>query len=258
MNKIDEDIIVEEGIVTKITINKSKSLNALNLPVISKLREEISKLNKRKDVRVIVINGAGGKAFVAGADVKSMQESNLEDLKVFIDAGQSLMKEIESSGKVSIASVDGYALGGGLELALACDIIFASDSSSFALPEVSLGLIPGFGGTQRLQRRVGSGFSKYLTLTGKMISANVAYKKGLIDVLASKDSFQDDLNKLTNSIIKNSPLAQTFSKKAIDAYQAHNLDQGLKFEVDKFIEIFQEEEAKEGMLAFIQNRKANF
>jgi enoyl-CoA hydratase len=258
MNNTNEEIIIEEGIVTTLTINKPKSLNALNLSVITKLRELVADLNSKDDVRVLVLKGSGDKAFVAGADVKAMQESGVDELKTFISAGQSLMREIENSAKVSVAAVDGYALGGGLELALACDIIFASEGSSFALPEVSLGLIPGFGGTQRLQRRVGSGFAKYMTLTGKIINANIAFKKGIVDVLASEESYEDDLAKLAKGILKNSAVAQGYAKTVIDKYQGVALEEGLKFEEKKFIEVFQEEEAKEGMLAFIENRKPNF
>lgn len=254
----DDVVLVDYGEVSTITINRSKSLNALNLEVLSALSEILENLEKKIEVKLVILKGAGEKAFVAGADIKAMYEAEKDQLEQFINLGQSVMNQIEGSSKIFISKISGYALGGGFELALASDFIFASDKASFALPEVGLGLIPGFGGTQRLQRRSGIGYAKFISISAERIDAKTAFKKGIVDVLFDHENFEVEFDKLILKIASKGSNAQFNAKKVINNYNSEMLKSGLEFEVKAFLKLAKEPEALEGMQAFLENRKPKF
>ncbi|MCL4138844.1 UNVERIFIED_CONTAM: hypothetical protein GTU68_028886 [Idotea baltica] len=258
VDKEDESVLLSYGEVSTITINRSKSLNALNLDVLKSLFAIIEKLEEKSEVKLVILQGSGEKAFVAGADIKAMYESDKSGLEEFINLGQSVMNKIENSNKIFISKVDGYALGGGFELALASDIIVASEKASFALPEVGLGLIPGFGGTQRLQRRSGIGYAKFLSISAERIDAKTAFSKGIVDVLFEHENFDVEFQKLLLKIVAKGSNAQVSAKKSINNYNREVFEKGLKFEIKSFIKLAKEPEALEGMQAFLENRKPKF
>ena len=189
-----------------ISINRPKNLNALNIETFSELDHAVKSSVANPDVRLIIITGAGDKAFVAGADIKEFVNFSMEEAYELSESGHKILSEtIESCPKPIIAAINGYALGGGLEIALACHIRIASENSKMGLPEVSLGVIPGYGGTQRLPQLIGKGRALDMILTGKMIDTDKAHKIGLVNKLSDSENIIDDAKKLAQSCIKNSP-----------------------------------------------------
>jgi enoyl-CoA hydratase len=250
--------------VGTITIKREDALNALNHEVLLDLRSALEELYSKtvddgaySECRVVVIRGSG-KAFVAGADIKFMQGASKEEFAQFISLGQEVMKKIEALPLPVIAVVDGFALGGGMELALSCDIILATERAKFGLPEVGLGLIPGFGGTQRLIKRVGTGKAKRLIFSGDILKGEDANPIGICDLYVLSAALEERLNQLTSSIISKAPLAIAAAKAAIEASEHDVKIQGLDVELKNFFSLIPTSDTKEGLVAFLEKRKADF
>lgn len=242
-----------------LTIDRPQVLNALSEEVIDALDEKIDEFKSQTQARVLVVTGAGEKAFVAGADIAAMKELSPEGAQKFADKGQSVFTKLENLNVPVIAAVNGFALGGGFELALACDFVFASDNAKFGLPEVTLGLIPGFGGTQRLSRNLGLSYATYLTATGAMVSAQELKQRGfVIDVLAQAELLDTVLSLAAKISHKAGPKALASAKLAIHQGFDESLEKGLQIEAQMFAGLFSGAEAREGMTAFLEKRAAKF
>jgi len=246
-----------DGILT-ITIQRPQALNALNAEVIKQLAEAIDRAQTDSEVKTIVITGSGDKAFVAGADIKEFADYSGKEGKALAQQGQdSLFNRIERSSKPVIAAVNGFALGGGLELALACHIRIASDNARMGLPEVSLGVIPGYGGTQRLPQIVGKGKAMEMILSAKMMGANDAAACGLVNAVVPPDALLETAHNMARSIMKNSPRAVATAIQAILAAYEDGIN-GFQEEINCFGASFETEDFKEGTQAFIEKRKPTF
>lgn len=253
-----ENILVDqEGAIAILTIAREKQLNALNKVTISELNNALTVLESDQDVRVIIITGAGSKAFVAGADIKEFAHFNQEQGAALSEKGQELLfDKIANYTKPIIAAINGFALGGGLELAMSCHIRIASENAKMGLPELSLGLIPGYGGTQRLTQLIGKGLALELMLSSRMLTADEALSCQLINSVSTLDELLGNAKKIAQSIVKNSPVAV---KKLLEAVRlGTDIQAGLKQEVRLFGECFGTEDFKEGTTAFIEKRKPNF
>ncbi len=252
-----ENILVDkENTITTITINRPQSLNALNAKTISELSSAMDELANDKSCRVIILTGSGQKSFVAGADIKEFSDFGQEKAEELARNGQnSLFNKIENMNKPVIAAVNGFALGGGLELAMSCHIRYASENAKLGLPEVTLGLIPGYGGTQRLPKLVGKGLANELIFSAKMISAQRAKEIGIVNEVYSLEELLPKTKELSEMISRNSPLG---IEKAIKAVNLSDTDQGFETEIKAFGELFDLEDKKEGVAAFLEKRKPNF
>lgn len=250
--------IEHEDSVCRLTIQREEQLNALNLQVIEELTNAI--LTLPQDTRVVVLAGSGAKAFVAGADIAAMREMSPTDAHAFARAGQRLTLAIEACFAVTIARVQGFALGGGCELAMACDLIIASEKAKFGQPEVNLGLIPGFGGTQRLVRRVGLPRALDMLCTGQggAVTATEAYAMGLISRVAAPAELDHEIGKAIRAIKKCGPIAITETKRLARAACDMPLTAGLEAEASAFAAAFAGPEAKEGLGAFLEKRSPGF
>jgi len=254
-----KNIAVEkENQIATVTINRPKALNALNKDVLLELLCCFQGLAVDLETKVVIITGAGEKAFVAGADISYMQKLNASDGRVFGRLGHSVMNAIEQSPQPVIAAVNGFALGGGCELSLACDIRFASDNAKFGQPEVNLGVIPGFGGTQRLPRLIGKGLANELLFSGNIIDAAEALRIGLVNRIFPQESLLDECRKLAATICSRSPAAVRLCKEVVNNGVEMDLARGCSYEADLFALCFSNEEQKEGMAAFLEKRPANF
>ena len=241
-----------------ITINRPKALNALNSTVLKELDEILDRVNEDDEIRVVIVTGAGEKAFVAGADIAEMSGMTPLEGSNFSRLGQLVFKKVEELKKPVIAAVNGFALGGGSELALACDFIYASENAKFGLPEVTLGIMPGFGGTQRLPRLIGKGRAKELIFTGKMISAAEAYEIGMVNKVVPPDQLMDAVKDVANQIAKNGPIAVSIAKGLVDVGYDIPLDDGCIMESKSFGVCASTEDKHEGMKAFLEKRKPVF
>ncbi|MCL4147801.1 UNVERIFIED_CONTAM: hypothetical protein GTU68_027782 [Idotea baltica] len=248
--------------VATITIDRPKQLNALNRETLLALSNHIDEIkntnSSERVVRAVLIRGAGEKAFVAGADISELAEGNPEELSQLIDLGQLVMSKLEALEIIVIAAVDGFALGGGCELALACDLIVASSTAVFGLPETSLGIIPGFGGTQRLTARIGAGAARRLIYTGEKIDAETAYRLKLCEYLFDSTEFEQQLDKLLTKFVQSAPLAISAAKRAIANYDSKQLAVGLKSETELFCSLAESSDAKDGLRGFIEKTKITF
>jgi len=252
MNEQFETIrIAVEGPLATITIDRAAALNALSTTVIAELTHAAAELEVSTDLRVVMLTGAGDKAFVAGADIAEMQELSPTQAHAFAEMGGALGQSIETSDKVWIAAVNGFALGGGCELALACDFIYASDRAKFGQPEVKLGVIPGFGGTQRLARRVGVAKAKELCLVGDPIDAAEALRIGLANAVVPHAELYAKVKELAGKIAANGPLAVAECKRLIQIGQSTTLDHALALEQRSFGLLFATADQREGMSAFL-------
>jgi enoyl-CoA hydratase len=241
--------------VALIELNRPNELNALNLELMGELRDALKELDKDESTRVIVLTG-NQKAFAAGADIKQMAGKNSTDM-LLIDQF-STWDQIKKTKKPIIAAVSGFALGGGCELALTCDMIIASETAQFGQPEIKIGVMPGAGGTQRLTRAIGKVRAMEMVLTGKFIDAEEALNYGLINKIVPVDFYLEEALKLALQIAEMSPIAVQLAKESVNrAFEAH-LDEGLHFERKNFYLLFGTEDQKEGMNAFIEKRKAIF
>lgn len=240
-----------------LTIDKQKSLNALNSQVIFELNNFFTEIEKREDVSVIILTGAG-KAFVAGADISEMSTLSASEGSKFAKAGMDAFLKIEKLNIPVIAAVNGFALGGGCELSLSCDIRIASTKAKFGQPEVGLGITPGFGGTQRLARVIGLSKAKELIYTADIISAEDAYNCGLVSKVVEPDELLDSAMGLAKRIAKNSKLAVSYSKAAINTGIQTDIDSGMDIERANFALCFATKDQKEGMKAFLEKRSPEF
>jgi len=253
-----ETLLLERaGRVAIVTINRPDKRNALNI----KTREEgaavLEELSSDDSVGVVVFTGAGDKAFVAGADIAEFSgRTAITQRQVMM--GRSLFTAIDTFPKPVIAMINGYCLGGGCELALACDIRIASETASFGQPEINLGIIPGGGGTQRLTRLVGEGKAMELILTGEIIDAKTAFAIGLVNQVVPADQLQAKTMEIANRIADKSPIALRLAKEAVKLASRSNLDEGLRREVDLFALCFSSEDKNEGVSAFLEKRKPVF
>ncbi|MEJ2642792.1 MAG: enoyl-CoA hydratase-related protein [Desulfosarcinaceae bacterium] len=254
-----EHIIFEarEGIVT-ITFNRPKALNALNRALLGELDQALTDIESDDSARVVVLTGAGDKAFVAGADINELAACNTLQAKRFAKLGQQTISRLQALEIPVIAAVNGFALGGGSEIALASDFIYAADSATFGLPEITLGLIPGFGGTQRLPRLVGAGRAKELIFTGKMVSAADAQAMGWVNTVCPADELMATVNKTAAAIAAKGRVALRAAKQAINNGLNTDLATGLNLELDAFAICMAGSDAKEGTTAFLEKRKADF
>lgn len=253
-----KNIIVEvENEIAVVTISGEKSLNALNSETLAELKECFENIAARKDVRVLILTGAGKKAFVAGADISEMVNATpAEGRKMGMMAKEAFML-LETMPQVTIAAVNGYALGGGCEISMACDIRIASDNAKFGQPEVGLGILPGFGGTQRLARLVGKGRAKEIIFTCDQIDAQEAYRIGLANKVVPQDELLDTCKSMAEKIMSKGSYAISLAKEAINTGLETDLASGLTLEADLFDLSFSTADKKEGMTAFLEKRKAN-
>jgi enoyl-CoA hydratase len=259
MNIMEEDVVIyNEGEVTQILINRPKHLNALNIDVLQSLILTFEKIEKNPNVKVVTIWGAGEKAFVAGADIAGMATLGKRAMADYIELGLRAMRSIETCKVPVIAAVGGFALGGGMELALACDIIVAGSKAKFGLPEVTLGIIPGFGGTQRLIQRCGIGTAKRLAIVGDMVTAENAHRMNLVDQVAEEGKLNEVVSEITDNITKRGPLAVTKAKQVINNYSENQLLGGIRKETEAFLKLFETFDREEGMNAFLEKRTAKF
>jgi enoyl-CoA hydratase len=247
-----------EDAVAVLTINRPESLNALDVETLGELRDRLVELREDDRVRVIVLTGAGDRAFAAGADIKYMSGLSVDEAKEWGALGHTVGQLLEIEPKVSIAAINGFALGGGCELALACDIRYAASTAKIGQPEVNLGIIPGWGGTQRLARVCGLGIAKELILTGRPVVAAEALRIHLVNAVFDPGELMEKTIRLARTIAAKGPLALAAAKAAInEALQgAHSAN--LQSEADRFGELFSSEDATEGMAAFVEKREPRF
>ena len=244
--------------VNTILINRPKKLNALNSDTINELQVAMSRANEDKDIKIVILSGSGEKAFVAGADISEFADFDVEEGKYLAADGQhKLFDFIETLSIPVIAAVNGFALGGGLELAMACHFRIASDNAKMGLPEVSLGVIPGYGGTQRLPQLVGKGRAMEMIMTANMITANEAREYGLVNYVTTQEDLLSFTTKIALRIITNSSVAITAAIKAINANFMDGIN-GFNIEINEFANCFGTNDFKEGTQAFLQKRKAKF
>ena len=257
---MSEDLVLfqqEDGIGI-ITINRPGALNALNPEVLKALENALEKAERDEKVKVILITGSGEKAFVAGADIAEMSKMSPREAREFSKLGQKVFRKIEQMEKPVIAVVNGYALGGGLELAISCDYILASENAQFGQPEVDLGIFPGFGGTQRLPRILGKLRAKELIFWGERIPAQKALGIGLVNEVAPQDKLMERARELAKKLMSKGLIAIGLAKRAIEQGTDLDLDSGLLIEQTLFSLCFDTQDQREGMKAFLEKRKPEF
>jgi enoyl-CoA hydratase len=248
---------VADGVAT-ITINRPKALNALNSEVMGELYDAAVKCKTDESVKVVIITGAGEKSFVAGADISQMAELRPQQAMEFMEAGIDTFRTFETLPKPVIAAINGFALGGGVEFAMSCDFRFASDNARFGQPEISIGLIPGWGGTQRLARLVGIGRAKEYIMGGDMIDAKRAYEIGLVNRVYPPDQLMAETKKFAAKLTKLPGFALKMAKHAINFGYDLALDNALRLETECCSQCFSTDDQKEGMKAFLEKRKPAF
>jgi enoyl-CoA hydratase len=254
-----DNITVEiSGAKATITINRPKALNALNRETLREIKSAFTELENGGVVRVCIFTGAGEKAFVAGADIPELKELDLVSGKDFVKLGHQTFAQIENSKIVSIAAINGFALGGGCEFAMATDIRMASENAKLGQPEVNLGVIPGFGGTQRLTRLVGRGRAKELIFTARIITAEEALRIGLVEKIVPADKLIEEANKLADVILSKGPLAVQYAKEVIQRGADLDLVNANAYEMTAFAALCESDDKNEGLTAFLEKRAAGF
>lgn len=249
-------LFTTEDKIATVTINRPESLNALNSKTIQELSQIFDELSADSEVRVIILTGSGEKSFVAGADIKEFADFGTADAENLARNGQKILfDKIENLSKPVIAAVNGFALGGGLELAMSCHIRYASDNAKLGLPEVTLGLLPGYGGTQRLPKLVGKGWANELIFSAKMISGEKAKEIGLVNEVFPLEELLPKTKELAKIIARNSPMGIS---KAIQAVNESDKDSGFETEMKSFGELFEMKDKTEGVAAFLEKRKPVF
>jgi enoyl-CoA hydratase len=251
-------LVDKSEFIATVTINREKALNALNPDVLKEIRECFGELSEDREIRVVIITGAGDKAFIAGADISAMSKMGEAEALEFGKLGHAAMNAIDHCRKPVIAVVNGFCLGGGLELALACDFIYASEKAKLGLPEVNLGLFPGWGGSQRLPRLIGKGRAKEVILSARLLSAQEAYEFGIVNKVCKPEELLSMVKATATEIAKKGPLAIEMAKKVINDGFDLPLPQGLSLEQNTFPKCFSTEDQKEGIAAFLEKRPANF
>jgi enoyl-CoA hydratase len=251
-------ILTQDNHIATLTINRPKTLNALNKDTLLEIKAAVEMVRDNSGVAVLIITGAGEKAFVAGADISYMMNIDALQGREFGLLGQQVFRLIEQLPQPVIAAVNGFALGGGCELAMACDFIICSHKSKFGQPEVGLGVIPGFGGTQRLPRKVGTGMAKQILFTGETIDANEALRIGLVNAVLPTEKLIEYVQKVAAIISSRSAVAVQLCKNAVNEGMQTDIDRALTIEADIFGLCFSTEDQKEGMRAFTEKRKPEF
>ena len=244
--------------IAYVTIDRPKVLNALNMATMGELRAALTDLKQDREVRVVILTGGGEKSFVAGADIGELQKNNPVEAKEYTHRGQAVLDLIESLGKPVIACINGFALGGGCEIAMACTMRLASENAKLGQPEVKLGIIPGYGGTQRLPRLVGKGIAMQLLLTGEMISAQEAHRIGLVNEVVPAGQLITRAEAIAQMIIKNAPRAIQYCLEAVNHGMEMTQQEGLFLEASLFAVSCATEDKKEGTSAFLEKRAASF
>jgi enoyl-CoA hydratase len=254
-----QNLLIEtKGSLTIVKINRPDKLNALNAETINELETVFNSLRKDDSVKAVILTGSGEKAFVAGADISELNKLDMISAKTFAEKGQSVFSLIENMDKPVIAAVNGFALGGGCELALACHIRLASDNARFGQPEVNLGIIPGYGGTQRLAGLINPGRAMEYILTGDMIDASDALRLGLVNHVYPQSELQAKAEEMANKIISKAGHAVRLAIKAVTATKEISQREGLNYEASLFALCCGTEDFKEGTSAFLEKRKADF
>jgi enoyl-CoA hydratase len=248
---------VRDG-VAFVTVNRPDKLNALNDEVMRELAQAAERIATEDAIKGAILTGSGPKAFVAGADIGDLAKQGAFDGKARAQRGQAVLRRLETCGKPVIAAVNGFALGGGCELAMACHIRIASENAKFGQPEVKLGIAPGYGGTQRLPRLVGKGIALQLILTGEMIDAQEAYRIGLVNRVVPAEALLAESEKMLRGILAMGPLAIRLSMEAVDQGLEMTLDEGLLLEANHFGLLASTQDTKEGLTAFLEKRSARF
>lgn len=250
-------LAIDNGIAT-ITFNRPKALNALNNELLAEFGRALDEITLDEAIRTLILTGAGEKAFIAGADITELATFNALQAKAFSQTGHAAINRLMELPIPVIAAVNGYALGGGSEMALACDFIYASTNAMFGLPEISLGLIPGFGGTQRLPRLIGRNRAKEMIFTGKMISADEAERIGLVNRVCRPEVLLEEVQKTARSIATKGKVSLRAAKQAVNAGVDTDLTTGCRIEIDAFALCMASEDAKEGTRAFLEKRPPQF
>lgn len=251
-------LLEKEGRIATLTINRPKALNALNVETLLDIKAAVEIVRDDNDIDVLIVTGAGDKAFVAGADITYMLDINAMQGREFGRIGQGVFSLIECISKPVIAAINGFTLGGGCELAMACDFRICSEKSLFGQPEVGLGVTPGFGGTQRLPRLVGTGMAKQLLYTGDTINAQEALRIGLVNAVVPSENLMEYVQKIAKKIASRGAIAVQFCKDAVNEGMQTDIDRAMTIEADIFGLCFATEDQKEGMKAFVEKRKAEF
>jgi enoyl-CoA hydratase len=248
---------IENGIAT-ITFNRPKALNALNLDLLQEFSQALDEIFANDDIRVLILTGAGEKSFVAGADITELATFDPLGAKSFAQTGHETINKLQALPIPVIAAVNGFALGGGTEMAIACDFIYASEKASFGQPEINLGLIPGFGGTQRLPRLIGKNRAKEMIFTGKMISAAEAKEMGLVNKVCSQEALMGEVAKTAKTMASKGKVSLRAAKQAINSGMDVDLTTGCMYEINAFALCMASEDSKEGTTAFLEKRKPEF
>lgn len=248
---------VSEGIGT-ITFNRPKALNALNQALLKEFSDALDAVSRDEEIRVLVLTGAGEKAFVAGADITELATFNALSARYFSGIGHGVIGKLQELAIPVVAAVNGFALGGGSEIALACDFIYASETATFGLPEITLGIIPGFGGTQRLPRLIGRNMAKELIFTGLMLTAEEAMTIGMVNRVCSPEALMGEVMKTARKMASMGKVALRAAKMAVGRGMDVSLANGCTLEIDAFSLCFASEDAREGTTAFLEKRKAVF
>ncbi len=249
-----------QNAIWTLTLNRPEALNALNNELLSELGAALKEISEKnlQEAKVLILTGSGEKAFVAGADIKEINQLKLDSAQKFAEKGQAVFRQLENLQIPVIAAVNGFALGGGLELALACDFIYASENAKFGLPEVTLGLIPGFGGTVRLSRALNLPKAKEWIFTGNMVNAADAKQLGLVNQVLPLTELMPAVRKIADTIASRGPVAVGAAKASVMEAYDHDIDSALAVEASKFATLFQTKDVIEGTSAFIEKRKAQF
>ena len=248
-------LLEKKGNVAIATIDRPKALNALNSEVLNDLNTLVDEVNADEEIRVLILTGSGEKSFVAGADIGEMSNLTKAEGEAFGKKGNDVFRRIETLPIPAIAAVNGYALGGGCELAMSCDIRICADTAVFGQPETGLGITPGFGGTQRLARLIGPGMAKQLIYSARNIKADEALRIGLVNAVYPLEELRPAAEKLAETIAKNAPIAVRACKKAINEGLEKPMDEAIVLEEKLFGGCFETEDQKEGMGAFLEKRK---
>jgi len=251
-------LVEEQGLISIITINRPKALNALNTATLQELSQVFQALATNSTIRVVILTGSGEKAFVAGADITEMNEKNVWEARFFSQLGQKIMTQIEELPQPVIAAVNGFALGGGMELAMACTIRLASENARFGQPEVNLGILAGFGGTQRLPRLVGIGRASEILMTADYFDAQEAMRLGLVNRVYPQERLMEEALAMARKIASKAPIAVQLTKSAI--YKGANMDlvSGQAYEAEVFAQTFSTEDRKRGFEAFLSKTQTEF
>lgn len=248
---------VADGIAT-ITFNRPKALNALNAALLKEFSQALDVIAADEEIRVLVLTGSGSKAFVAGADITELATLNSLQAKTFCRIGHEAIGKLQALAIPVVAAVNGFALGGGSEIALACDFIYASEAAQFGLPEITLGIIPGFGGTQRLPRLIGKNMAKEMIFTGKMVSAGEAKEIGMVNKVVAPEKLMEEVMKTAKAMAAKGKVSLRAAKEVVNRGMDVDLATGCSIEIDAFALCMASADAKEGTSAFVEKRKAAF